>query len=62
MTWGSQFMYYICPDCGKKFRYAIELIPEFGDEFGCCPVCGKMGELVGEGPIMAQYQDHEEVE
>ena len=27
-------MYYRCPQCGKKFKYAIDLIPEFGDASG----------------------------
>ena len=31
MSWGSGFFYYHCPDCGKKFKYAVEDIPDFGD-------------------------------
>ena len=42
-------MYYRCPQCGKKFKYAIDLIPEFGDAFGTCPDCHAGGVLEGEG-------------
>ena len=39
MSWGPCFLYYRCPQCGKKFKYATDLIPEFGDDFGKCPAC-----------------------
>lgn len=62
MTWGALYMYYKCPDCGKKFKYAIDLIPEFGDEFGCCPDCGTMGTYIKEGAITKDDLEYEEVE
>lgn len=62
MTWGAQYMCYECKECKKKYKYAIDLISDFGDEFGKCPVCGSDGDLVGEGPVLAKYKDFEEVE
>ncbi|MDD4370068.1 MAG: excinuclease ATPase subunit [Anaerostipes sp.] len=43
MSWGALYFYYHCPKCGKKFKYASDLMVEFGDEFGQCPECGEMG-------------------
>ena len=40
MTWGAQYMCYTCKKCGKKYKYAIDLIGDFGADFGKCPVCG----------------------
>ena len=34
MTWGALYMYYHCPKCGMKFEYALDVMTEFGDEFG----------------------------
>ena len=62
MSWGSGFFYYHCPDCGKKFKYAVEDIPDFGDSFGTCPDCGKMGEYEQDGPRIPQDLDYFEVE
>ena len=28
MSWGACFFYYRCPDCGRKFKYATDLIAE----------------------------------
>lgn len=55
-------MYYKCPKCNKQFKYAIDLIGEFGDEFGCCPQCGQMGTYVKEGPRLSDDLEYEEVE
>ena len=38
MTWGAQYMCYVCEKCGKKYRYAIDLIGDYGADFGKCPV------------------------
>lgn len=54
-------MCYDC-QCGKKYKYAIDMIAEFGEDFGKCPVCGAQGKLVGEGPVLAKYKDYEEVD
>lgn len=62
MTWGALYMYYKCPKCNKQFKYAIDLIGEFGDEFGCCPQCGQMGTYVKEGPRLSDDLEYEEVE
>ena len=43
MTWGPSFMYYHCEKCGHKFKYALDLMTEFGEEFGKCPRCGGAG-------------------
>ena len=43
MSWGANFFYYHCPVCKEKFKYAQDLIPEFGERFGCCPKCGAPG-------------------
>lgn len=55
-------MYYRCPQCGKKFKYAIDLIPEFGDAFGACPDCHAGGVLEGEGARTKDDGAYEEVE
>ena len=39
MTWGALYMYYHCPKCGMIFEYALDVMTEFGDEFGFCPEC-----------------------
>ena len=62
MTWGSGFMYYHCPKCGRKFKYAIDLIPEFGDDFGHCPVCDEPGIYEKDGARTLDDADYEEVE
>ena len=46
MTWGALYFYYKCPECGKLFKYAIDLIPEFGDDFGKCPALPCDGDLI----------------
>lgn len=62
MSWGPCFLYYRCPQCGKKFKYATDLIPEFGDDFGKCPACGTMGILEKEGARTPDDLDYTEVE
>lgn len=62
MTWGAQYMYYKCPKCGFKFKYAIDLIPQFGDKFGHCPECGEMGTFVKDGARTPDDLDWHEVE
>ncbi|MDC7301078.1 MULTISPECIES: excinuclease ATPase subunit [Agathobacter] len=55
-------MYYICPNCGKKFKYALDMIPEFGDDYGKCPVCGTMGTYEKDGARTKDDADYEEVD
>ena len=62
MSWGVNLMYYHCPNCGKKFKYAEDLILYFGDEFGHCPVCGTMGQFEKNGARTLDDFDYEEIE
>lgn len=62
MSWGVNLMYYRCPDCGKKFKYAEDLIPCFGDRFGRCPICGAEGIFEKSGARTPDDLDYEEVE
>ena len=62
MSWGVGYMYYHCPRCGKKFKYALDLIAEFGDSYGQCPDCKVMGVYERDGaigPDDAEYADIE---
>ncbi|HIS47981.1 MAG TPA: excinuclease ATPase subunit [Candidatus Scybalocola faecigallinarum] len=62
MSWGALYFYYKCPECGKLFKYATDLIPEFGDDFGKCPACNAMGTYVKEGARTKDDLLYEEVE
>ena len=55
-------MYYRCPDCGKKFKYATDMIPVFGDRFGCCPDCAVPGVLEQEGARTVDDLQYEEID
>lgn len=46
MTWGSYWMFFNCPKCGKKYRWALEELPD--PLFGKCPDCRIDGKLVAE--------------
>lgn len=50
MTWGPYWMFYICPECGKKFKYTLDNISDA--EFGKCIACGAEGKLVAESREM----------
>ena len=62
MSWGPGFFYYECPRCGKKFKYAQDLMADFGDAFGRCPDCAAMGTYVYDGPRRKDDADYPEVE
>lgn len=62
MTWGALYFYYKCPNCGKQFKYAIDLMTEFGDEFGNCPDCSAAGTYIKEGARTPDDLEYEEVE
>lgn len=62
MSWGALYFYYKCPGCGKLFKYASDLIAEFGDDFGKCPVCEEMGTYLKEGARTKDDLLYEEVE
>ena len=55
-------MCYTCKKCGKKYKYAIDLIADFGADFGKCPVCGADGDLTYEGAVSPETSEYEEVE
>lgn len=62
MSWGALYFYYKCPQCGKLFKYATDLIPDFGDDFGKCPDCSVMGTFLKEGARTLDDLLYEEVE
>ena len=62
MSWGPCFFYYECPSCGKKVKYAEDLIAYFGEDFGKCPVCGAMGVFEKNGARTIDDFDYEEIE
>lgn len=62
MTWGPCFMYYYCPECGTKFKYAIDMISVLGQEFGYCPNCSAQGILLQEGARITEDNQYIEVE
>lgn len=61
MTWGPQMMCYICPKCGKKFKYELGRMQEFGPEYGLCPKCQIQGKFDHDGPKRAEDNEFEEV-
>ena len=46
MSWGVYWLFYQCPQCGKKFKSGADTITE--PTFGRCPACHAEGVLVGE--------------
>ncbi len=46
MSWGTLWFYYVCPQCGKRFK--ADLTDMGRPEFGACPCCGAAGTWVGE--------------
>lgn len=62
MSWGSCFLYYHCPDCGKRFKYDLDLIPVLGDGFGACPTCGAAGVYEKDGARTPDDNDYQEVD
>ena len=37
MSWGVYWLFYQCPQCGKKFKSGADTITE--PTFGMCPAC-----------------------
>ena len=62
MSWGPCFLYYRCPECGKKFKYASDMIAYYGAAFGQCPKCHVDGVFEKEGARTPDDLDYEEVE
>lgn len=59
MTWGPYWMFYVCPECGTRFKYTLENISE--DYFGKCISCGAEGTLVAESRDMPKdAEDYED--
>ncbi len=62
MTWGPCFMYYHCPQCGKKFKYDVSMIPDFGDDFGKCPDCKVDGKYEFDGARVPNDCEYPEID
>ncbi len=62
MSWGNCYFYYLCPSCGKRFKYATDMIPVFGDDFGRCPDCHEPCTPEREGAIIPEDALYPEVE
>jgi ssDNA-binding Zn-finger/Zn-ribbon topoisomerase 1 len=62
MSWGALYIYYRCPECNKLYKYATDLIVEYGDEYGYCPECNVMGEYVTEGARIPDDLNYAEVD
>lgn len=62
MSWGPGYIYYRCPDCELKFKYALDMIPFFGEAFGFCPRCETPGAYEKDGPVTPDDGDYLEVE
>lgn len=45
----------------QEVKYALDLMVEFGDDFGKCPVCGCMGTYEYDGPRRKDDNDYFEV-
>lgn len=52
MTWGAYFMFYDCPQCGRKFR--CETADLSDPDFGFCPDCHAEGVFAGETKDIGQ--------
>ena len=61
MSWGAFWMFYRCPVCRKKFKYATDIIEQ--QNFGTCPICGSQGILVAESGASypADANDYEDM-
>lgn len=55
-------MYYRCPNCKQKYKYAVDLISYFGDDFGRCPFCKNKGTYEKDGARTLDDSDYMEVE
>lgn len=62
MTWGIAYMYYNCPQCGKKYKYGLDLMAQFGEDFGKCPDCNILGQFECDGPRKKDDNLYYEVE
>ena len=62
MSSGPCYIYYTCPDCGKRFKYSIDMIPVFGEDFGRCPSCHRVCTLEREGAVTTDDLRYEEVQ
>ena len=62
MSWGPCFMYYHCPDCGKKFKSELGLLAELGERFGQCPDCGAEGCFEMQSARIPNDSEYEEID
>lgn len=59
MTWGAYWLFYVCPQCGTKFKTETGLILQ--DDFGKCPRCKAAGRLVAESSNAPKdFNDYED--
>lgn len=61
MSWGGYWMFYVCPKCKEKFRYELGYLDK--KDFGKCPKCKGIGDLVGESNknLQEKYLDYPEI-
>lgn len=45
-----------------KFKYPLDLMGDFGEDFGKCPVCKVMGTYEYDGPRRRDDSDYLEIE
>lgn len=62
MSWGPCYFYYCCEVCGRRFKYATDLIPLLGDRFGRCPSCGIPCTPAAEGAVIPEDLRYEEID
>lgn len=55
MTWGPYYFFYICPSCGKKYRWLLDDMSD--PHFSECPDCKIPGTLSGETRDIIQGAD-----
>ncbi|MBQ3438336.1 MAG: hypothetical protein IJG31_07550 [Fusobacterium sp.] len=58
---GKFVLYYECPVCKKLFKYSLNDLGHYGEEFGKCPICSAEGVFIKEGAITKDDLDYEEV-
>lgn len=62
MSYGTFYMYYICPYCERKFKHRLDSMSDLGASFGHCPSCAKEAAFVDEGALKADDAAYEEID
>ncbi|MGL5437669.1 MAG: hypothetical protein ACRDBO_20155 [Lachnospiraceae bacterium] len=55
MSWGTYYMFYICPQCQKKYRWSLDDMNDA--KFSECPACHIPGDLTGETKDIKQGEN-----